>query len=285
VTLSLIKEEVIAGRLAEILALEGVQAEAGVLDELARAARGSMRDALSLTDQLLSLVGEKPALADVRRLAGPASGDLVLALCASIRAGDAGAILAALARLDGGAAELAGALLEHLRLALLAVLAPAEAALFAPDEGRRAALATFARDLGPDRLQLWLQELLAARERMALLPEHARIVLEVTLLDLARAEVAMPIGELAGRLEALEQRLGAAPAPKPSPTNAAPLASAAPAAKSTLRPPAPAPRTQRPVAGEAPAAEKRAQGASAPPDSGDAFTRQVADLFTGRIET
>jgi DNA polymerase-3 subunit gamma/tau len=47
VTLALIKEEVIAARLVEILALEGVQPEPGVAEELARSARGSLRDALS----------------------------------------------------------------------------------------------------------------------------------------------------------------------------------------------------------------------------------------------
>jgi DNA polymerase-3 subunit gamma/tau len=285
VTLALIKEDVIAARLAEILALEGLAPEPGVAQELARAARGSMRDALSLTDQLLALVGERPTVADVRRLSGPASADRVAALCASVRAGDAGAVLTALARLEGGEAELAGALLLHLRHALLAVLAPAEAELYTPDEAARAALLAFARDLGPDRLQIWLHELLAARERMALLPEHARIVLEVTLLDLARADGALPLGELAARLEALEQRLGA-PAAARAASAPVVLKPAAPPAVPPAVPPerpgfprqASAARVE-PRAAPAPAAEK----AAAPAE--DAFTREVADLFTGRIES
>ncbi len=216
VQLSLIKEETISTRLAEILTLEGVQPEAGVVDELARQARGSMRDALSLTDQLLALVGDSPTVEDVRRLAGPASSDLIGTLVAQMRDHDQPGLLASLARLEGGDAEVCGALLEHLRLALIAVLAPEEAAMLVPDEARRTALVALAKALGPARVQLWLQQLLAARERMALLAEHGRIVLEVTLLDLAREDATMPLGELAGRLEALETRLGGAPPPSPA---------------------------------------------------------------------
>jgi DNA polymerase-3 subunit gamma/tau len=300
VTLGLIKEEAIAGRLEQVLALEGIQPGPGVAAELARQARGSMRDALSLTDQLLALVGERPTAADVQRLAGPSSGELVDAVCARVLAKDARGILEQLGRIECGEAELAGALLEHLRLPLVAVLAPGEAVLLVPDEARRAALAGFARALGPDRLQLWLQELLAARERMALLPDHARVVLEVTLLDLAREDAALPLGELLERLESLEQRLGAAPARPQGPAGEPERgAKRAPPAKAVLTPasPPPAPRGAPPRA-EPPPAQRRAQAASAAPAEpapsergpaaapapGDAFTREVADLFTGRIE-
>ena len=63
----------IAAHLDDVLKREGVQAEVGVTAELARLARGSMRDALSLTDQLLARVGEEPAVDDVQRLAGQSS--------------------------------------------------------------------------------------------------------------------------------------------------------------------------------------------------------------------
>jgi len=45
----------IRARLSEVLSAEGVKADADALAQIARAADGSMRDALSLTDQVLSL--------------------------------------------------------------------------------------------------------------------------------------------------------------------------------------------------------------------------------------
>src|SRR5689334_20225032 len=65
-------EETIAARLETVFAAEGVRAEPGVSQALARRARGGMRDALSLADQLLSLAGDAPALADVGRLSAAA---------------------------------------------------------------------------------------------------------------------------------------------------------------------------------------------------------------------
>src|SRR6185436_7056896 len=58
--LSLFSESAIAQRLSEILEREAVRPAAGVVEGLARLAHGSMRDALSLTDQLLALAGNEP---------------------------------------------------------------------------------------------------------------------------------------------------------------------------------------------------------------------------------
>ena len=58
--LSLFSEELIAKRLTQIFEFENVRAASGVALGLARLAHGSMRDALSITDQLLALVGQEP---------------------------------------------------------------------------------------------------------------------------------------------------------------------------------------------------------------------------------
>ena len=68
--LSPLPEERIVHRLGEVFAAEGIDAEDGVKDEIARRARGGMRDALSIADQLLAMVGDKPRLADMERLSG-----------------------------------------------------------------------------------------------------------------------------------------------------------------------------------------------------------------------
>ena len=242
VRLSLIPEVRIAAHLDGVLAKEGISPEPGVTAELARFARGSLRDGLSITDQLLALVGDRPTVEDVRRVAPQGGAEQVEALLTQVEAGDRAGVLAALPKTDGGEAELCGALLAQLRLGLLCLLCPADAALHETDEKLRARLAERARRLGPDRLQIWLEELLHARERIELLPQQARIVLEVTLLDLCRPESTLPLVQLEERLVALEARLaGAASASSPPRPPSAPAPSATPARESALpAPPVPA---------------------------------------------
>ena len=307
VQLALIREEEIARHLTRILGLEGVEAEPGVVEELARRARGSMRDALSLTDQLLALVGTAPKLEDVRRIAGTSGAEFIDGLLSAVEAGERADVLARLAGSQGSELELVDALLEHVRGALLVELCPGEAQLFESEPAERERRAARAGRLGPERLQVWLEELLIARERMGQLESHARIVLEVTLLDLCRRETALPLEELAARLLSLEARLGGAPAaaaapqatlrpapraeppPRPAPRPAARAAAPAPRERAPAAPraPAPAPRPSAPPRAEAPApAPARPERAQPPPPppADDDFTHSVADLFTGQIE-
>ncbi len=257
VRLSLISEERIAAHLDQVLASENVQPEAGVTAELGRLARGSLRDALSITDQLLALVGDKPALADVRRVAPQGHAEQVDALLAAIERGERAEMLAALPKTEGGEADLCNALLAHLRLALLCRLCPNDAALFESDPAQRTRLAERATRLGADKLQIWLEELLHARERMALLPQQARIVLEVTLLDLCRSEASLPLALIEERLMALEQRLSSGAPPRPS-AAPAPSPSAVPA------------REFQPAPASSSDGRERAAPAATPPSSAHA---------------
>jgi DNA polymerase-3 subunit gamma/tau len=90
----------IRARLARVLGEEGVRADADALAMIARAADGSMRDALSLTDQVLAM-GEGPIAPErVRDALGLVAEDEYLALLdlvAEHRAGDVFAFVARLA--------------------------------------------------------------------------------------------------------------------------------------------------------------------------------------------
>lgn len=248
VPLSLIDEATIAGRLAEILALEQVTPEAGVVEELARLARGSMRDALSVTDQLLALVGTQPTVEDVRRVSGPAGAEQIEQLLSRIAAGDRRGLLDSLPDTEGAERDLVAGLLTGVREALISSLGGSAAG-----NG-----ADWAAELDADRLQIWLEELLHARERMHQLPEHARIVLEVTLLDLCREETALPLALLVKRLGALEERLGVA-----TPASASAPAAQAAQAPRTPEATSPAPREVREP--RAPAAAPQAPPPAPPP--------------------
>ena len=65
-----IAPEVVAAHLQRVLHDEGITADAGALELLARAARGSMRDALSLTDQAIAFGGGVLQADAVRQMLG-----------------------------------------------------------------------------------------------------------------------------------------------------------------------------------------------------------------------
>jgi DNA polymerase-3 subunit gamma/tau len=243
--LSLFSEELIARRLSQIFEAEGVQAAAGVAEGLARLARGSMRDALSITDQLLAQAGAQPTVEDVARLSGAnAAGDASRLLDALV-ARDTAAALEILGPGEGQENEWLAALLRELRGALLVALVKDGSALTSDFAAERERLGRIASQLGPERLQAWMEDLLSARERMENAPSLARTVFELSILELCREEASMPFAQLVQRLALLEQRLGApaapsaagAPSPRAPVVSGASGAHAAPAAIASAPPP------------------------------------------------
>jgi len=111
----------IAAYLQQQCAAEGVPAEPEALALIARAATGSMRDAVSLLDQLSS-TGEEVTAGRTRDVLGTAGSESVTALVESIAAGDVGPGLAAIqSSLDSGAEarQLARQVVDYLRDLLL----------------------------------------------------------------------------------------------------------------------------------------------------------------------
>ncbi|MEY5100824.1 MAG: polymerase subunit gamma/tau, partial [Pseudomonadota bacterium] len=85
--------ETVLEHLTRVLATENVPAEAGALRLLARAARGSMRDALSLTDQAIAFGGGQLQEAAVRQMLGSADRGHVLRLIDALARGDGKAVV------------------------------------------------------------------------------------------------------------------------------------------------------------------------------------------------
>ena len=109
----------IATRMAEILAAEGIAFEPAALQSIAHAADGSMRDGLSLLDQLIAFGGGVVSAAAAREMLGTIDRDRVAAIADALAAGDAGRAIAAAHALlewspDYGAVldELAGVLVR-----------------------------------------------------------------------------------------------------------------------------------------------------------------------------
>ncbi|WP_347244601.1 DNA polymerase III subunit gamma/tau, partial [Thermogutta sp.] len=88
-----IESQTIVARLKQILEAENVSAEAGVLELLAQRAGGSMRDAQSLLEQLLSFADKEIKLQDVFDLLGMTRCDVLESLADCAADGNVGRVL------------------------------------------------------------------------------------------------------------------------------------------------------------------------------------------------
>ncbi|MDO5654137.1 MAG: DNA polymerase III subunit gamma/tau [Brachymonas sp.] len=85
--------ETVFAHLQQVLQAEGINAEPAALHLLARAARGSMRDALSLTDQAIAFGSGKVDEALVRQMLGSVDSTMVFQLIEALAAGNGKAVV------------------------------------------------------------------------------------------------------------------------------------------------------------------------------------------------
>ena len=171
----------IAGHLERILEAESVPVEGAAVGLVARAADGSMRDALSLLDQAIAYGGGTLKEADVRAMLGTVDQDFVLDVVEALAAGDGAALLAAAARAAEHGydfSELLGALISTLQCIATAQLVPE--ALDEADAARERLLAA-ANRLDPETVQLYYQIALMGRRDLPHAPD-ARGGFEMILL-------------------------------------------------------------------------------------------------------
>src|SRR6185436_15121246 len=98
--------------LASVLGAEQIEAEPGALRLLARAARGSMRDALSLTDQAIAFGAGTLAEAGVRQMLGAVDRGHAVRIIEALAANDGAALVGAADALRGLGLSAAGTLEE-----------------------------------------------------------------------------------------------------------------------------------------------------------------------------
>ncbi len=117
----------IGARLSQISGAEGLDIEEGALKLVASRADGSMRDAVSLLDQLASVGADSVTVDDVARVLGIPDIEVFFSLSDGIASHDTSATLSALeAAMDAGfdARDLVDGLVEHLRNLLLLQATP-----------------------------------------------------------------------------------------------------------------------------------------------------------------
>ena len=162
----------IVEHLARVLQAEGVSFEPAALRHLAKAAAGSMRDALSLLDQAIAHGAGRIEDEGVRTMLGTVGDDHLYALLDGLAAGDIHAMLAVATTMEARSLGFDAALqdlatLLH-RIALVQ-LAP-QAIL---DDGERARLAPYAERLEAEFLQLCYQIAVHGRDELPLAPDAA----------------------------------------------------------------------------------------------------------------
>ncbi len=171
----------IAGRLSQILAAEGIESEMPAVQLLARAADGSLRDALSLLDQMLAFGGGRVVEADARTMLGTVDRMQVVRLVERMAAGDAPGLFAAVAAIDEYAPDY-GLLLDEIAALLQKVaLHQAVPGLGEDETHAPETLAALAERIPAEDLQLAFQCAILGRRDLELAPDP-RTGFEMTLL-------------------------------------------------------------------------------------------------------
>jgi len=220
------------GRMRQICAEEGIDADEEALSVIAQSGEGSVRDSLSALDQAIACCGNRLDAAAVRSLLGAFGIDAMAQVTRALAAQDGAAMLAMVDELErngGSPQHFARELSRYLRNLLVARIAGADSRLIAASAAERTQIADIAGRFTEEDLTRYLQlSLDLFRDLQASL--QPRFHLEIGLLKLVQA----------GRLVAIEEALAALP----SGTAAAPV----PLKTS----PAPAPAPPKPTVASAP---------------------------------
>lgn len=246
-------QSVIRDQVSKVLTEEGQAFEVGAVAELARAADGSMRDALSLTDQAIAFAGGGELQRDpVEVMLGTTGRRTLFDLLTAIAGDDREALLTGIQRLEEQAPDYA-ALLNELaaqlqRLAVLQLLPKAQT------EDDDPVLLELKGRFSPEDVQLHYQIAVLGRRDLAWAPEP-RLGFEMTLLRMLAFKPEAPLPDGSGPRR--EPASAAATSPRSAtPTPAAPTprapAASATEAPATVRPRISVPAVAAPVAAATP---------------------------------
>ncbi|WP_145592341.1 DNA polymerase III subunit gamma/tau [Yersinia bercovieri] len=180
--LKVIDVEVIRALLEKILQVEQISSDARALQLLARAADGSMRDALSLTDQAIAMGDGSITTATVSQMLGTLDDEQPLAIIEALVSADGARVMAQVEQGASRGVDWENLLVETLsllhRIAMVQLLPSMLDNHYATIEPR---LRELARTLPPADIQLYYQTLLVGRKELAYAPDR-RMGVEMTLL-------------------------------------------------------------------------------------------------------
>ena len=171
----------IGAHLERILAEEAVDFETPAVKLVARAAEGSMRDALSLLDQAIAYGAGTVTEEDVRAMLGAVDRSRVVELLDAVAAHDAAGALEVVAAVASDAADYGDVLGEIVNTLHRIAVRQAVPGAAEPDPDFAEACARLAERLSPEDVQLYYEIGLRGRRDLALVPEP-KIGLEMTVL-------------------------------------------------------------------------------------------------------
>ncbi|MBW2461561.1 MAG: DNA polymerase III subunit gamma/tau [Deltaproteobacteria bacterium] len=207
----LIPQQVIGDRVRAILGEEGIEADDAAVSIVAREAAGSMRDALTLLDQIVAFGGDSLRGEEVARTLGIAGREAILMAAKATLSGDGADVLRGVEKIATQGVDMlhfARQLLDYLReLTVLRVTdgdAGTLSGLVAEEREEAMAIAKSTDMLELQRAFAALSQLVEDVGRSG----SPRTVLEMGLLRIATRPPLKQVGELLARLDAIEKSFG-----------------------------------------------------------------------------
>ncbi|MCO7516879.1 DNA polymerase III subunit gamma/tau [Pseudomonas guariconensis] len=282
--------ERVVEHLSHVLGAENVPFEEDALWLLGRAADGSMRDAMSLTDQAIAFGEGKVLAADVRAMLGSLDHGQVYGVLQALLEGDARALLEAVRNLAEQGPDWNGVLAEMLNVLHRVAIAQALPEAVDNGQGDRERVLALASALPAEDVQFYYQMGLIGRRDLPLAPDP-RGGFEMVLLrmlafrpadsDDAPRPVLKPVGISQATADPASPVAAAAPAAEPAvantpvhavaPAEAAPVVPAAPVVEQAVVPEPVA----EPLPEPTPEPEPQAEAAAPEPDT---VEEEVVDL-------
>jgi DNA polymerase-3 subunit gamma/tau len=210
-----IKLKEIEGHLRKVAKDEGFEIDDKALNLISRVAEGAMRDAISLLDQLVSFSGHKISYDDVVMMLGTADEELLFSFADAVASSDTAKVLELIGKgLEEGRAtpQVTRDLVAHFRNLLHLKVGSGEALELTHDYFER--LKKQAEQFSLDKIKDVIRALSRAELDMKWHP-HARLVLEVALLELLEARGTVAVvprsdsGQASGESENVDRKTDA----------------------------------------------------------------------------
>ena len=262
--------EQIRHQLEHILGIEQIAFEPRALQLLSRAADGSLRDALSLTDQAIASGDGRLTAESVSTMLGTLDDDQALSLIEALVAADGERVMAGVNEAAARGVEWEALLVEMQSLLhRIAMVQLSPSALGADMAAIELRMRELARTVPPTDVQLYYQTLLIGRKELPYAPDR-RMGVEMTLLRALAFHPRMPL-----------------PEPEAPPAQAIQAAPAEQSAPASAPPPPPPPQNLPQTTSQVLAARsqlQRSQGAPTPKKSEPAAASRARPVNNAALE-
>lgn len=208
----------IVGRLEEIAQTESIQVGPGALRLIARESEGSLRDALSLFDQVIAYAGMTVSDEIVADALGLIDQTLIAGMAEALLSGDAGQALDLLDQIYNFGFEtkdFALQVLDYFRSMVVVKVAREPEKILDMLDAELAEVVKIAAGVSLETLHFHFNAWLEVQDRLRR-AGRPRLVLEALIIRLAQVEPLRPLAELTARLENLLRLTGPGSSSAPS---------------------------------------------------------------------